>query len=130
MNEKLVSLSDGEAQFDKVVDILKKYNFDDIFLWLQVTSTHPSNQKYFARIDLINALLLSIPSDQFKGITFLQEDCKKLFDYLDKNYGSYFVSVEDYAPFDQLKLIPYFYEKKKYYFYYSIFVLCNFIKAL
>jgi hypothetical protein len=120
-NEKSSSQLEGNTQFSDIINILKKYNFDDIFLWLQVTSTHPSNQKYYARIDLMNAFLLSIPSDHFKGTAFLRDDCEKLFNCLSKDHSSYFVPVEDYVPFDQLKLIPYFYEKRKYYFYYSIY---------
>jgi hypothetical protein len=120
-NEKSSSQPEKNIQFNDVISILKKYNFDDIFLWLQVTSAHPSNQKYFARINLMNAFLLSIPSDQFKGATFLRDDCENLFNCLSKNHSSYFIPIEDYVPFDQFKLIPYFYEKRKYCFYYSIY---------
>ena len=117
--EKLDCSLDEKTQFDDVINILKKYDFDDIFLWLQIAASHPSNQKYCARLDLMNALVLSILSDEFKGNAFLRDDCKNLFIYLDKNYNSYFVPLEDFEPFDQLKLIPYFYNGKKHFFYYS-----------
>lgn len=119
--EKLDCFSDEKAKFDDIIQILKKYNFDDLFLWFQVSSSHPSNQKYCARIDLMNALLLSIPSGEFEGNTFLRNDCGNLFSYLNKNYSSYFIPIEDFEPFDQLKLIPYFYGGEKYYFYYGIY---------
>ena len=108
-------------KFDDIIKELEQYNFNDTFLWLQIAASHPPNQKYAGRFDLLNSLLLSIHPDAFANKTFLRTDCERLLNSLEENYGAYFVSIEDFVPFDQLKLIPYFYKGSKYYFYYSIY---------
>ncbi|GAG65332.1 unnamed protein product, partial [marine sediment metagenome] len=107
---KLHNNSDARTKFDDVLEKIKRYNFNDTFLWLQVAASHPSNQKYAGRFDLLNSLLLSIHPAAFANKTFLKTDCEELLNSLEEKHGVYFVSIEDFIPFDQLKLIPYFFE--------------------
>lgn len=117
MNQEM----ETKNEFYEIIEKVKEFNYLDIFLWLQVVAAHPSNQKYGARLDFLNSLLLSVQSTDFKGKVFIQKDCERLFDYIANNYSSLFIGVEDFKPFDQLKLIPYFYKGRRYYFYYSIY---------
>ena len=113
--DKLREKPDKPIQFDSIIETIRQYNLADTFLWLQIVASHPSNQIYAGRFDLLNSLLLSLPHTEFANKPFSRADCCELLKLLNDNYGERFVSVEDYEPFNQLKLIPYFFEGAKYY---------------
>ncbi len=108
-----------ELEFAELRELLKEFNFKEVFLWLQVTATHPGNLLYSSRFDALTALALSISEEEFRGNCFNREECKRLFDNVQEKYGKLFGRFEDFEPLDQLKLIPYFVKEKKYYFFYG-----------
>ncbi|MBN1796454.1 MAG: hypothetical protein JW804_07260 [Sedimentisphaerales bacterium] len=105
----------------EIIQELKKYNFDDLYLWLSVVSIHPSNQNYGLRIDLLLGLLLSIPSEDFKGQKFGRNECCSLVNSYWELTNPYFISLEDFNPFNQLDLIPFFWEQNRYYYFYGTY---------
>ncbi len=105
----------------EIIQELKKYNFDDLYLWFSVVSIHPSNQKYGLRIDLLFGLLLSIPAGDFNGQKFGRDECCNLLNSYLELTNPYFVTLEDFNPFNQLDLIPFFWEQNCYYYFYGTY---------
>lgn len=118
---RIPKLEDKQILLNPVIENLKQYNFKEIFLWLQITASHPSNQKFAGRFDLLNSILLSIPTCDFINNKFNRASFENLFLLLEDEYEALFINIEDYEPLDQLKLIPYYFEGKKYYFYYGVY---------
>lgn len=106
---------------EKIIQELKKYNFDDLYLWFSIVSIHPSNQNYGLRIDLLLGLLLSIPQEDFKGQKFGRNECCSLLNSYWELTNPYFISLEDFNPFNQLELIPFFWKQNKYYYFYGTY---------
>lgn len=104
---------------DAIKKELKKYNFDDLYLWFSIISIHPSNAKYGLRFDYLLALLLSIPINDFEGKKFGRKECCDFIAFYKNNTFEYFSSLEDYEPLSQLDTIPFFYNKQKYFFFYG-----------
>jgi len=96
-----------------------KYNIKDLFLWLQVTAIHPSNQIFQHRFELLLGILFSIPEEKFSGKNLIKVDYQSFIKDFEKKISNVFYIYEDWQPFKQLNLIPYFYNKQKYFFFYS-----------
>ena len=77
-------------KFHDILEVIKQYNFTEVFLWLQVAASHPSNQKYTGRFDLLNSLLLSICPIEFSNKQFFRTDFEKLLELLQQKYGQSF----------------------------------------
>lgn len=100
-------------------DFFKKYNPLDLLLWLQIILVHPNNSIFLIRIEYLIALLFSIPIKDFKNEPIKYKDVKYFFDCINDEYARKFFMYEDFAGFDQNKLIPFFFEGEKYYFFYG-----------
>lgn len=98
---------------------MQKYNPKELFLWIQTTAIHPANQIYQIRFELLLGLLFSIPAKQFKGNAITRDEYKSFIEHFEDDFSRYFLMLEDWQPFGQLKLIPYFLDRKKYYFFYG-----------
>lgn len=105
--------------FSNVKDWMKSYNVRELFLWLQTTAVHPANQLFQARFELLLGLLFSIPPEKFNGKNLTRAEFENFIQAFEKKFSQHFLMIEDWKPFGQLKLIPYFFDKRKYYFFYG-----------
>lgn len=96
---------------------MKTYSPSKLLKWIQITSIHPSNQIYQCRFELLLAILLSIKIEQFKDGELSYIEFKNFLGNFKESSDQLF--LEDYTPFTQLNLIPYFFKKRKYYFFYG-----------
>jgi len=88
-----------------------------LYKWIEILSIHPSNQKYQTRFEFLLAILTTIKYEEFKKKNL---DYGKLCEFISKfKQDTDSLFIEDYYPFSQLKLIPYFFKRKKYYFFYG-----------
>jgi hypothetical protein len=98
---------------------MSEYNPSVLYKWITVISIHPSNQKFQIRFEFLLAILASINSEHFKDKELDYQALNGFIFKFKKMTDSLFFRVEDFTPVSQLKLIPYFFEKKKYYFFYG-----------
>ena len=80
---------------------------------------HTSNQKFGIRYELIIHTLLAIDEDKFLNKELTKEKFEEFIFWFEKGYSSHFVMMEDFEPFNQIKLIPLLLDGKKYYFFYG-----------
>jgi hypothetical protein len=109
----------GEVNFSSIRNWMQNYNPRELLLWIQTIAVHPANMRFQIRFELLLGILFSIPPEKFKGNTLAREDVENLIQDFGKDFSRHLLPVEDYQPFDQLKLIPYFFKKRKYCFFYG-----------
>ncbi|MPM05128.1 hypothetical protein SDC9_51414 [bioreactor metagenome] len=102
-----------------IVSWMKKFNFNKLLMWLQATAIHPNNQLYQMRFEYLIACLLTIKEMDFENnpLTYL-EFKKRILTFFNATSKEFYIT-EDFQPYSQLKLIPYFYNGHKYYFFYG-----------
>jgi hypothetical protein len=100
---------------------LSKYNKKELYQWLIVSMIHPSNQKFGIRYELLIHTLLSIKEDKFLNEELTKEKFEEFISWFEKEYWNttHFMMMEDFEPFNQIKLIPLLLDGEKYYFFYS-----------
>ena len=98
---------------------LSEYNPSVLYIWLSILSIHPSNQKYQTRFEFLLAILTSIRKEEFRNRNLNYETFNNYISNFKEKTDSVFFTVEDFSPFSQLKLIPYFFERNKYFFFYG-----------
>jgi len=103
----------------ELIKQLSKYNKKELYQWLIVSMIHPSNQKFGIRYELLIHTLLAIEEDKFINEKLTKEKFEEFISWFEKEYSNHFVMMEDFEPFSQLKLIPLFLDKDKYYFFYG-----------
>ena len=96
-----------------------EYNRSILNKWISVISIHPSNQEFLSRFEFLLAILASIKIEEFKNKQLDYQVFSLFISKFKEESDSLFLRVEDFIPFSQLKLIPYFFEGKKYYFFYG-----------
>ncbi|KKM98828.1 hypothetical protein LCGC14_1153980 [marine sediment metagenome] len=97
---------------------MKQFAPETLLKWVQTCSIYRGNQKYQLRFELLLAIILSIKEDDFEYEELGYDDFKEFItNFKDKTNH---ISIEDFYIFDQLNLIPYFYRKRKYYFFNGI----------
>ncbi|MEW6413376.1 MAG: hypothetical protein AB1483_13045 [Candidatus Zixiibacteriota bacterium] len=111
--------------------LVAEFNREELFLWAQITSIHPNNQRYQLRLEYLTALLLSLRNETYENRRLLREDFVRVVDLLDCAVEHLLSPVEDWHPFDQLKTIPFVLRGRRYYFFYGIYekpyeLLCKF----
>ena len=98
---------------------LKKYNPEELIKYFQAVSLHPYNQKFQPRFEAILSMILEIKESEFEGNSVGQRELK----VLSKNFGKMFQDdlffIDEVDRFPQNDLIPYFIDKKEYYFFYG-----------
>lgn len=105
--------------FSFITNWLKNYNIRELFLWIQTTAVHPANQLFQIRFELLLCLLFSIRPEKFRNKDLTRDQFENFIEDFDKRFSHHFHAVEDWKPFNQLKLIPYFLNRGKYYFSYG-----------
>lgn len=103
----------------KLINKFKQYKKYELYKWFLVSTLHPSNQRYIIRYELLIYTLLSIPEQDFLNNRLSRPKFGHLIKWFEKKYSQVFMMMEDWEPFDQTQLIPIFFEKKKYYFFYG-----------
>ncbi|MFB7817075.1 hypothetical protein ACFC0X_23255 [Paenibacillus chitinolyticus] len=103
----------------EISDWMKNYNFKQLLLWIQVVAVHPNNQLYQLRFEYLVACLLSIRETDFLQTPLEYKEFKKFLDTFFRKTNIEYARYEDFTPFSQLELIPYFYNGTKYYFFYG-----------
>lgn len=96
-----------------------KYNPLILYKWITILSIHPSNQIYQIRLEFFLAIMTTIKVEEYQNEELNYEEFSSFMQKFKEHTDSLFFSIEDFIPFSQLKLIPYFYEKEKYYFFYG-----------
>lgn len=98
---------------------MAKFNLRDLLLLIQTTAVHPSNQIYQSRFEFLLGILFSISPQSFAGARLSIDEFKKFITESYERYSSTFSIFEDFEPFSQRNLIPYFYTRSKKYFFYG-----------
>lgn len=102
-----------------IKDWMKNYNVRELFLWIQTLAVHPANQLFQTRFETLLGFLFSIPTEKFSGNTLTRNEFCDFIQDFETNFSHHFLMFEDWQPFRQLKLIPYFFQNRKYYFFYG-----------
>ncbi len=97
----------------------RKYNFKELFLYLNAIICHPANTIYINRLEFLFAQLFAINAGEFKGAPLTQGDMQKLISGTNQSYNKLFRHFEDFAGFSQYNLIPLFFNNERYYFFYG-----------
>jgi len=108
-----------EKLINKTKTWMCEYDPVNLYKWIFILSIHPSNQLYLARFDFLLAILTSIKPNEFKKTKFDYKSFSEYINEFKENSDAYFFYSEDYIPFSQLKLIPYFFERNKFFFFYG-----------
>ncbi|MGP2657856.1 hypothetical protein ACOJTA_12535 [Malaciobacter sp. WC5094] len=98
---------------------LKQFNKLELYQWLTISSLHPSNNIFVTRYELLIYTLLNIPEKDFLNKKFNRNKFEFVIKWFENKFASRFIVMEDWEPFSQMKLIPLFFEKNKYYFFYG-----------
>lgn len=97
---------------------MKQFAPETLLKWIQTCSIYPGNQRYQLRFELLLAIILSMKDDDFVYEELGYDDFKEFItNFKDKTNH---IAIEDFYIFDQLNLIPYFYKKHKFLFFYGI----------
>ena len=97
---------------------MKKYNKSELIKWVQVCSIHPSNQIYQGRFELLLGIALSVRDKDYKRDKIEFDKFKSFIKEFKTNTDRFF--IEDFIPYNQLNLIPYFIDGYKYFFFYGL----------
>jgi len=98
---------------------MKTYSFEELLNFIQITSIHPSNQIFVKRFEFLLALLMSIRPEDFEEKPLKQNEFAEFINNYEKGFSDYFSWSEDWRTLNQLDLVPFFFEGKKYYFFYG-----------
>lgn len=110
--------SESQIEFDEK-EYLRKFDPIQMALWLQIVACHPNNGLYILRVEYLLGLLLSIPSKEFGKEIADYDSVFFLFENISEYYEELFSTFEDFEGYDQTKLIPLFFKRKKYFFFYG-----------
>ena len=88
-----------------------------LFKWIEILSIHPSNQKFQIRFDFLIAILSSIHIEEFKQKKLDRKALDKFIPKFKETSDALYQRYEDFTPFSQLKLIPYFFNREKFFFF-------------
>ena len=97
---------------------MKKYNKSELIKWLQVCSIHPSNQIYQGRFELLLGITLSIRDKDYEKNNIEFDKFKSFIKEFKTNTDRFF--IEDFIPYNQLNLIPYFIDGSKFFLFYGL----------
>ena len=100
----------------KIINQLKQFNKLELYQWLLISNLHPLNAKYIHRYELLIYTLIKIPESEFLNKKLDRNKFKFIVQWFEKKFALSFNTMEDWTPFSQMKLIPLFFEKNKYYF--------------
>lgn len=89
---------------------MSEYNPSILNKWISVISIHPSNQAFLSRFEFLLVILASIKIEEFKNKKPDYQVFSLFISKFKEESDSLFLRVEDFIPFSQLKLIPYFFE--------------------
>ncbi|KKN16395.1 hypothetical protein LCGC14_0976340 [marine sediment metagenome] len=97
---------------------MKQYRPETLLKWIQTCSIYLGNQRYQLRFELLLAIILSMKDDDFECKELGYDDFKEFItNFKDKTNH---IAIEDFYIFDQLNLVPYFYKKDRFFFFYGI----------
>lgn len=96
-----------------------KYNPSILYKWIVILSIHPSNQVYQIKLEFFLAIMTTINVEAYQNKKLDYREFTSFIKKFKEETDSLFFPIEDFKPFSQLKLVPYFYEKEKYYFFYG-----------
>jgi len=96
-----------------------KYDPSILYKWVTILSIHPTNQIYQIRLEFFLAIMTTIKVEEYQNEKLNYGEFSSFMQKFKEHTDSLFFPIEGFIPFSQLKLIPYFYEKEKYYFFYG-----------
>ena len=106
-----------ESIIEHTKNWMKRYNKSKLIKWIQICSIHPTNQLYQGRFELLLAISLSIKEKEFEKKTLDYDAFRRFIKEFEIKSNRFF--IEDFIPYSQLNLIPYFIDGIKYYFFYG-----------
>ena len=115
-------MDDDKSNNEWIIDIedqLKQFNKLELYQWFLISSLHPSNNIFITRYEFLMYTLLNIPENKFLNKKFNRNKFEYIIRWFENKFASSFIMMEDWEPFWQMKLIPLFFEKNKYYFFYG-----------
>lgn len=87
----------------------------------QTIICHPSNQKFTHRIEYLIGEMFAIPEKNYGMKPVTMSDIQSFMDDHERYLNKSFSNLEDFVGFDQNKLIPFFWNRNRYYFFYSLY---------
>ncbi len=106
---------------DIIKSFLIAFTPESLLMHFQAISCHPSNQKYIHRIEYLMGELLSIPAGEFGTTPVSREEIKSFIESTKEELDKSFKEWEDFEGFNQNNLIPIFWNRSRYYFFYSLY---------
>ncbi|MES1220967.1 MAG: hypothetical protein ABUT20_36040, partial [Bacteroidota bacterium] len=97
------------------------FTAESIINVLQITICHPSNQRFTHYIAYLIAETLAIPETKFGTKIFKNEDLKTLISQTRSVFHKITSITENFAGFDQNKLIPIFWTGRMFYYFYGLY---------
>ena len=104
-----------------IKDVFSIYSFNQLYLWLAASAVHPYNQQFILRFEIMMACLLSINPDKFANQKLEHSVFSEILEKTSRELATFTSMREDFEPLFQLKEIPLFLGKEKYYFFYGTY---------
>lgn len=104
-----------------IKDVFSIYSFNQLYLWLAASAVHPYNQQFILRFEIMMACLLSINPDKFANQKLEHSVFSEILEKTSRELATFTSMLEDFEPLFQLKEIPLFLGKEKYYFFYGTY---------
>jgi hypothetical protein len=98
-------------------DIFSHYSFEQLYSWIAASAVHPYNQMFILRFEIMMACLLSIRPDKFAKQKLEHRVFSEILEKTSCELAAFTSMLEDFEPLFQLKKIPLFLGKEKYYFF-------------
>ncbi|HEU4573444.1 MAG TPA: hypothetical protein VFS36_00465 [Chitinophagaceae bacterium] len=110
-----------QNKVDSIRQFFTSFTAESLLLHFQTIICHPSNQKFTHRIEYLIGEMFAIPERSYGSKPATMSDIQSFMDdhegYLNKSFSN----LEDFVGFDQNKLIPFFWNRNRYYFFYSLY---------
>jgi len=106
---------------NRISNFYTGFTAESIINALQVTICHPSNQRFTHYIAYLIAEALAIPETKYGNKNFQNEDLKTLISQTRPVFDKITSITENFAGFDQNKLIPIFWTGRTFYYFYGLY---------
>lgn len=94
---------------------MQEFDPSILLTWLQVICVYPENSLFMSRIEYLIANLLAIPEVNFTNKKTTRDDIVELFERSHEDLCKLFGRYEDYEGPPKYELIPFFFDKERYY---------------
>lgn len=110
-----------QKKIDSIGQFLTSFTAESLLLHFQAIICHPSNQKFVHRIEYLIGEMFTISEKSYGVRAARRADIQLFLEHHEQYFKKSFEKLEEFDGFDQNKLIPLFWNRNCYYFYYSLY---------